>query len=156
MPPLHGLKVVNSEIHGYGLIALRPFHEGEIITYGDGILYTEDDDFDDTYALLLHYSEEESEPHMLYDLTDQTRWINHSCDPNAEVDTYWDPESKTALTWWRALREIEPGEELTYDYAFEAELAEPCACGTELCRGLIIDSRQLHRAPEQLKHLTGL
>ncbi|WP_428264271.1 SET domain-containing protein [Haliangium sp.] len=140
MPALDGLKVVRSPIHGYGVITLRRFAAGDIIVYGDGVVYSEDDDFDDTYALLLHIPDEDSgEPQLLLDLTDQTRWINHACDPNTEVDVSWDPDTRIATAWWVALRDIEVGEELTYDYAFSAPLAEPCACGSDSCRGIIVD-----------------
>ncbi|MCG8418593.1 MAG: SET domain-containing protein-lysine N-methyltransferase [Proteobacteria bacterium] len=150
---MQGLKVIRSKIHGYGVIALRPFREGETVAYGDGIVYTEDDDFDDTYSLILHYGEDESDPQLLLDLTDQTRWINHSCDPNTEVDTYWDAETRTATAWWLATRDIEPGDELTYDYAFAPELAEPCFCGSELCRGVIVDEDEIENVSDRLKHL---
>lgn len=153
MPPLLGLKVIRSSIHGYGVIAMRPFRQGEILTYGDGIVYSEDDDFDDTYALLLYYPKKKKDPHLLLDLTDQTRWINHSCDPNTEVDTHWDPKTGNAQCWWVALRDIEVGEELTYDYAFSPELAEPCACGSDLCRGVIVDEELIHKVRKKLRPL---
>lgn len=141
MPTLDGLKVIRSSIHGYGVVAVRALRAGERIVEGDGIPWHRNDDFDDTYALLM-YSGTESEdddPEMLLDLTDQTRWINHSCDPNTEVDTEFNPETETGRAWWIALRNIEPGEELTYDYAFSAEVAEPCFCGSGSCRGVIVD-----------------
>ena len=47
--------------------------------------------------------------------------------------------------WWVALRDIPVGEEITYDYGFAAEVAEPCACGAGGCRGLIVDD-----SPENL------
>ncbi|MEM9489207.1 MAG: SET domain-containing protein-lysine N-methyltransferase [Myxococcota bacterium] len=154
MPPLNGIKVVRSNIHGYGIVALRPIREGHTIVYGDGIVYSEDEDFDDTYSLLLRYADEETEePQLLLDLTDQTRWINHSCDPNTEVDAFWDPDTEQAYCWWIALRDIEPGEELTYDYAFAAALAEPCFCSSSGCRGLIVDEDEISDVPSHLRHL---
>ena len=42
-----------------------------------------------------------------------------------------------------ALRPIAIGEELSYDYAFPANLAEPCRCGSANCRGLIIEEDAL-------------
>jgi hypothetical protein len=42
-----------------------------------------------------------------------------------------------------ALKAIAVGEELSYDYAFPAHLAEPCRCGSPRCRGLIIDEDAL-------------
>ena len=42
-----------------------------------------------------------------------------------------------------ALRPIAIGEEITYDYAFPPDLAEPCQCGAANCRGLIIEEEAL-------------
>jgi SET domain-containing protein len=151
MPPLHGLRVVRSKIHGYGVVALRPIRKGEVITYGDGVLYQEDEEFDDSYALVLHNPEGEELPNVYYDLADQTRWINHACDPNSEIDSEWDPVAKIMSTWWVAVRDIEPGEEIAYDYAFSAHLAERCNCGSAKCRGLIVDEDEIDDVPDELR-----
>ncbi len=156
MPPIDGLKVVRSEIHGYGVVTLNPISAGEVVVYGDGIVYREDDDFDDEYSLVLAGSDDEDDedPVPLYfDLTDQTRWINHSCSPNTEVDTSWDPETRIATAWWIALRDIEAGEELAYDYAFSAHLAMPCSCRASACRGVIVDESEINQIPARLKPL---
>lgn len=154
MPQLDGLKVVHSKIHGYGIIALRPFKKGEVVVFGDGVLYHEDDNFDDTYALVYSDDEDpEDEPTRYFDLTDQTRWINHACSPNCEVDTNINPASGEPYAWWTAIRSIEVGEELTYDYCFSGHLAEPCNCGNDACIGLIVDPDELSEVPENLRHL---
>jgi hypothetical protein len=136
---------------------LRRFNKGEVVVYADGVVWRENDDFDDTYALILPGYERNADgsegPPLYYDLADQTRWINHSCDPNCEVDSAYDPVTGTVTPWWVARRDIEIGEELTYDYAFSGHLAEPCNCGTAKCRGLIVDDEELHLVPEKLRHL---
>lgn len=154
MPILDGLKVVLSKIHGYGIVALRPFKAGEIVVYGDGVMYHEDQEFDDTYCLV--YSDEndtKDEPDRYFDLIDQTRWINHACSPNTEVSTDLDSETGEPYAWWTALRDIEVGEELTYDYAFSGHLAEPCNCDASACLGLIVDPDDLDEVPTKLKPL---
>ncbi|MBS0252484.1 MAG: SET domain-containing protein-lysine N-methyltransferase [Proteobacteria bacterium] len=53
------------------------------------------------------------------------RFINHSCAPNCEIDIC---ERRVYIF---ALRDIEPGEELFYDYGeeyFEMHLAGKCRC----------------------------
>ena len=57
-----------------------------------------------------------------------------------------------------ALRDIEPGAELTYDYAFVGEAAEPCACGSANCRGVIVDldPQELGKIPDHLRRLLRL
>lgn len=155
MPPIDGLQVIRSPIHGYGVITLRRIRAGAVVTYGDGVVYREDDDFDDEYALILAGTEgdDSSSVPLYFDLTDQTRWINHSCAPNTEVDTSWDPARERATAWWVALRDIEAGEELSYDYAFSAHLAMPCHCASPACRGLIVDIDEIDRVPARLRPL---
>jgi SET domain-containing protein len=50
------------------------------------------------------------------------RFINHSCTPNCRFEVV----DKTI--WIRANRNIQAGEELTYDYAIIGELTMPCRC----------------------------
>ena len=57
-------------------------------------------------------------------------YLNHSCDPNCEVD-----EIKGRV-WIYALRDIEAGEELVWDYnLYDDEAPAPCNCGSSKCRG---------------------
>ncbi|MDB4959165.1 MAG: nuclear protein [Myxococcales bacterium] len=153
MPLMDGLRVVMSAIHGYGVVTTRPFKQGERICFGDGVLYRRDADFDDTYALIVDGEQSGSGEDVFWDLVDQTRWFNHSCDPNCDVESKWDAEHQLVIAWWVARRDIATGEEITYDYAFVAEAAEPCACGTVKCRGLIVDDdpAELARLPDHLR-----
>ena len=155
MPLLEGLRVIHSKIHGYGVITTRAFTAGERVCYGDGVLYQADAEFDDTYALILPGEDSGQGDPLFWDLACQTRWFNHSCDPNAEVRSKWDHAENTMRAWWIALRDIPVGEEITYDYAFTAEVAEACHCGTARCRGLIVDDdpENLANLPEHLKKL---
>jgi len=69
--------------------------------------------------------------HLLIDPADPVRYGNHSCDPNLWHDT------ATALV---ARRRIQPGEELTIDYATHTGIETwtmNCRCGTTLCRGTV-------------------
>jgi SET domain-containing protein len=50
------------------------------------------------------------------------RFINHSCAPNC-----WTEIAGTTI-WIRASRRIEPGEELTYDYATVGDHTIRCRC----------------------------
>jgi hypothetical protein len=159
MAELPGLKVIRSSIHGYGLVATRDYKAGDIVCHGDGVLYREKETFDDTYCLVMPGYETDEHgnegPPLYWDLVDQTRWINHSCEPNTYVDSSWDGATKSIATWWVATRDIKAGQELTYDYAFCGHLAEVCACGAPTSRGLIVDTdpEELVEVPEHLKHL---
>jgi len=69
------------------------------------------------------------------------------------VCSEWDAARQSPRVWWVATRDIPVGEELSYDYGFAAEVAEPCACGTPRCRGLIVDDDpdNLALLPAELK-----
>lgn len=158
MPLLPGLRVTHSSIHGYGVVTTRPFTAGEQVVEGDGVIYDEDDDFDDTYALILpgigpDGQDDPEASRIMFDLIDQTRWINHSCEPNTDIASRFDPELGRVRAWWVALRDLAVGEELTYDYAFAGPIAEPCACGAPTCRGLIVDPEEVAEVPEPLRPL---
>ncbi|MGA1987629.1 MAG: SET domain-containing protein-lysine N-methyltransferase [Candidatus Sulfotelmatobacter sp.] len=57
-------------------------------------------------------------------------YLNHSCDPNCEVD-----EIKGRV-WIFAIRDIAAGEELLWDYnLYDDEDPAPCHCGSPKCRG---------------------
>jgi len=156
MPLLDGLEVYASSIHGYGCRTTRPFAKGDRVCFGDGVLYKEDDDFDDTYALILPAEDSGLGTNYFWDLVDQTRWFNHSCDPNTEVLSKWDHEANTCRAWWVALRDIPVGEEITYDYGFVADVAEVCACGSPKCRGLIVDPDDAANVAPELRHYLRL
>ena len=72
------------------------------------------------------------------------RWINHSCDPNC------DAVIEDGRIWIETIREIEPGEELAYDYAYMLEERHtpaakkrfPCHCGAATCRGTILAKKR--------------
>jgi SET domain-containing protein len=140
VPLLSGLKVVRSAIDGYGVVAIRPFAKDELIAEVDGVAWRDEDGVDDRYSLWI-------DDGLYFDMVDQTRWINHSCDPNAGVETgvRAGREGQGEEVWARivARRPIAAGEEIAYDYAFPAHLAEPCRCGSPRCRGMIIDEDAL-------------
>jgi SET domain-containing protein len=137
------IRVYRSPIHGYGVIALRDFEANEVLAEVEGVLYREAEIVDDTYCLWV-------DDDYYLDMVDQTRWINHSCEPNAEIEAELDGNGGA---WARvvASRTILAGEEITYDYGFPQELAEPCSCRTAKCKGWIVDSDELPDLVERLE-----
>lgn len=72
------------------------------------------------------------------------RFLNHSCDPNCELFSWeTDDPAPADRLWLQALRRIEPGEELTIDYAWPVEDAIPCGCGAAVCRSWIVSMEEL-------------
>ena len=77
---------------------------------------------------------------------DATRWgnrakyINHSCDPNCES------VNEDGQIYVEALKNIQPGTELTYDYHLECDgpygaqwkKRYACHCGARICRGTLL------------------
>ena len=84
------------------------------------------------------------------------RYLNHHCRPNCEI-YQWDSHDKSehGAFFLHAFRPISAGDELTIDYAWSAEVAIPCRCGSRFCRGWIVSIdelpllRQLRRKQEQ-------
>jgi uncharacterized protein len=62
------------------------------------------------------------------------RFINHSCDPNCEAEFFGDQ------IWIMARRDIQPGEEVTFNYSYDLENYEehPCRCGAANCVGYMV------------------
>lgn len=61
------------------------------------------------------------------------RYINHSCDPNAETEN-----SGTGI-YITAMKNIPKGTEITYNYGYDIDAYEdhPCRCGSKNCVGFI-------------------
>ena len=67
-------------------------------------------------------------------------FINHSCAPNCTT------EEIGGRVWIVALRDIAPGEELTYDYMlYDGEGDAPCSCGAKNCRGTMYAPEEIRR-----------
>ncbi|XP_044575684.1 histone-lysine N-methyltransferase NSD2 isoform X1 [Cotesia glomerata] len=66
-----------------------------------------------------------------------SRFMNHSCQPNCETQK-WTVNGDTRIGLF-ALRDIEVGEELTFNYnlASDGEKRKPCLCGAPNCSGFI-------------------
>ena len=72
------------------------------------------------------------------------RWINHSCDPNCDAVV------EGERLWIETIRDVDRGEELAYDYAYELEERHspaakrryPCKCGSSNCRGTILAKKR--------------
>ena len=144
--------VRNSHIHGRGVFAARRIRKGtRILEYqGERIDNDEADKRYDDSKMKRHHT-------FLFTLDKNTvidgaiergggdaSYINHSCDPNCEAVI------TGKKIFIHALRTIEPGTELAYDYQYErtgkndAELEKfyVCRCGADNCRGTIMKPAQ--------------
>ena len=142
------IEVRNSGVHGKGVFALVPIAKGEIIIeyLGEVISWKKaqkrhpHDPSDPNHTFYFHVSKK-NVIDALYGGND-ARWINHACEPNCEADV----EDKRVFI--KALRDIEPGEELNYDYGLvidspltpELKAEYACWCGAKKCRGTLLSS----------------
>ncbi len=124
-----------SAIHGMGGYARKPIPSGtEIIEYlGERISKEES----------LRRCEQNN-PFIFgldeaHDLDGDVEWnparfLNHSCEPNCEA---LEDEGRI---WISTLREIAPGEEITFNYGYSLEeyADNPCACGAPHCVGFMV------------------
>jgi hypothetical protein len=143
--------VRGSSIHGRGVFALKKIRKGErIIEYtGERISHAEADrrydaehEADDPHTFLFTVDDE-----VVIDAArggNSSRWINHSCSPNCET------EDDDGRIYIEALRDIRPGEELTYDYQLylderhtpAAKRENPCFCGARRCRKTLLHPKR--------------
>ncbi|XP_066584168.1 histone-lysine N-methyltransferase NSD2-like isoform X2 [Prorops nasuta] len=82
-----------------------------------------------------------------------SRFMNHSCLPNCETQK-WTVNGDTRIGLF-ALRDIDEGEELTFNYnlASDGETRKPCLCGAPNCSGFIglKANKQQMSVPQQKK-----
>jgi len=145
--PAH-LVIRHSKIDSEGCYATAPIKKGTVVVEYTGpritireadALY---DDHPSTYLFGL------SDGKRVIDGEGVAAFINHSCNPNCEAD-----EIKGRV-WITATRDIEPGEELTYDYnLYDGDLDDlsPCSCGAPNCRGSMYSEKELTRRARALR-----
>ena len=135
-----------SGINNLGLFAKTDIKKGEKVIEYKGKKFThkqveENDRFDNSKAIYLFTLNER------YVLDGDTKtniakYINHSCDPNCEVDII------NGKIWIIAIKDIKKGDELSYDYGFgyDADFRQfPCKCGSKNCCGYIVRDDQRWR-----------
>lgn len=146
------IEVRPSPTAGFGLFAMRAIEEGELVWQGDrdeplvhrstlAVMSPEQLDYFQHFACQIDeewYSVPPADAHP-----EPADYMNHSCDP-----TVWYVDAWTMVS----RRRIEPGEEITYDYATSESSPgfklDPCRCGAWCCRGVVgpsdyVDSPEL-------------
>lgn len=129
--------VKDSHIHGLGVFATKDIPKGmQIFEYTGELISREEENRREiendktgvTYIYQLNEHESIDGAHGGND----SRFINHSCDPNVEG------EIEGRHIYYIAMRDIKEGEELFIDYAFDKDSKkEPCHCGSIKCRGVM-------------------
>jgi uncharacterized protein len=139
-------QVRDSGVHGKGVFAVRPLkagervleYRGEIITWKEAIDRHPHDPTQPNHTFYFHLDD----GHVIdgkYE-GNSAKWINHACAPNLEA------EQDGMRVFLHALRDIEPGEELFFDYGLiiDARITPSlkkeyaCWCGAPECRGTML------------------
>ncbi len=131
-----------SEIAGAGNVANRVIEKNETIGFFEGEICT----LEEIIKKVNDSQEESSDPlaideELYIDLDEKYRLFNHSCSPNSYI------KGKNEMI---AIRRIEIGEEITFDYSTTMHYPEEkiiasghqlwtcdCLCGSKNCRGII-------------------
>ena len=146
-------EVRESPIHGKGVFALRAIGAGERIIEYRGERITWDDATDRAAARggpinhTFYFSLADGNVIDGGRRGNDARWINHACEPNCEA---YEDDGRVYI---HALRDIDAGEELNYNYALiYDERHTPalkrlfaCRCGTPACTGTMLAPKKRSR-----------
>jgi uncharacterized protein len=140
------IEVRRSDVHGLGVFAAKRIPKGtRIIEYvGERVSHDEADrryeekDANDSHTFLF-IVDSKTVIDAGVDGND-ARFFNHSCDPNCESTV------EKRRVYIEAIRDVEAGAELTYDYQIQREDDDPdnidevfaCRCGFAQCRGTML------------------
>ena len=143
-PPL--FEVRHSPIHGRGVFAARRIRKGttvieylgERVSHAQADARYEDKHPDDNHTFLFTVDSKTVIDGGVGG--NEARFINHGCDPNCESTT------RNKRIFIEAIRTIQAGEELAYDYQIERDPEDPpnvdqifaCRCGAAACRGSML------------------
>ncbi len=122
-----------SPIHGTGLFARDTHRAGDILCQYSGRKVSAPPP-PDSSGLTFGFELSEGSWIDGSDPDNLARHANHSCEPSTEAVREGDSIMLVAI------RDLQPGEELTFDYGFGLAdcLAHPCHCGSKGCPGRII------------------
>ena len=178
--PSEGAEAEDETIHGKGLVASAKVYKGEVVWFDpaskpeivDDETAAEDDlvaiadiqaDPNPFNKMVHHFTVQVSDTHYegfegartieeikIIVNNDASFFMNHSCDPNC-----WFSVANSSIMVAR--RDIEPGEEITFDYGLQESANFPwfddgafaCGCGAKRCRGRLRPTDWMRLCDEQ-------
>ena len=145
------IQVRKSGVHGKGVFALKPIaageriieYVGEVISWPKALRRHPHDPADPNHTFYFHIDDK----HVIDGNVggNSSRWINHACEPNCRAEQT--PEDRIFI---EALRDLQPGEELFFDYGLvldgrhtpKLKKEYECRCGSPICRGTMLAPRR--------------
>src|SRR5215813_8589362 len=133
-----------SQIHSIGCYTTAPIRKGTLIVeyVGQRMTYAEADDLYDDFPTTYLFGLDGGK--YVVDGFGVAAFVNHSCQANCHTDIIG------GRIWIIARRNIEPGEELTYDYnLFDGEDEAICLCHARRCRGSMYSAEHLRKVAKK-------
>jgi hypothetical protein len=128
---------VRPSFAGFGVFAKDSFEPGEFIGWVEGCVVPKSNEF----TILVDHDDKDYEPEPPF------RFLNHSCDSNANV--FDDGGEHSVKVYVEATKPIKPGDEITITYEYGIEDAIPCKCGSPKCRGWIVAEEKYEELMER-------
>lgn len=137
----------SSTIHAAGCYTTRFLPKGSRVLEYDGPRLSKDEADQRYENSPLTYLFGIGSGDVVIDGHSMAMFLNHSCDPNCETD------EEAGRIWIHSIRDIQPGEELTYDYnLYDGEDEEGfCSCGALACRGSMFSPVEIARREKARK-----
>ena len=156
-------KVKSSKIHGTGVFANKNIPKNtKVIQYIGEKITKKEGDKRSARRIKEYLNSEKTGSVYIFELNskydidgsvqyNKARYINHSCDPNCEVNI-----SNNEI-WISSIKKSKKGKELNYDYGYEFDEDDfrdhVCKCGSKDCIGFIISSDQWDKYLKYLKKI---
>ena len=157
-------KVKRSKIHGTGVFATQKIPKNtDIIQYVGEKISKKEGDRRSSLRIKKFLNSKITGSVYIFELNkkfdidgsplyNKARYINHSCEPNCEVNI------KNNQIWISSIKKINTGDELSYDYGYEFDKDDYkdhiCKCGEKKCIGYIISSDDWKKFSKHISKIT--
>ena len=156
-------KVRRSKVHGHGIFATSNIKKNRrIIQYIGEKITKKEGDRRSNIRINKYLNSSKTGAVYIFELDkkydidgsvhyNKAKYINHSCNPNCEVDII------NNEIWISSIKSIKKGEELCYDYGYEFDKNDykdhVCKCGSKRCIGYIISSDEWPKFSKYIQNL---
>tara|TARA_B100001248_G_scaffold89409_1_gene65977 strand:+ start:30610 stop:31116 length:507 start_codon:yes stop_codon:yes gene_type:complete len=153
-------KIKKSKVHGSGIFAIENIKKGtKIIEYVGEKITKKEGDIRSERRLRRYLNSKKTGSVYIFELNskydidgsflyNKARFINHSCNPNCEV------QIEKGRIWIVSIKNIKKNFELSYDYGYDFDKDDfkdhICRCGYKNCIGYIISSDDISKYKKYL------